>query len=312
MTIAADRRQGGDHAVRFCIHDEELVDSACEYLTTGLRNGETVLAVATAGHRDVLMAALAAGGLDPDGARRSGRLAFMEAERLLAQFMVAGHPDAAAFEAHVGTAVRRLTGLRREIRVFGEMVSLLWEAGDPKAALELEDLWNDLRAETPFALLCGYRCRGVVDPAELARICARHDTIAGDLPTPSRREVAVQLAARRFAGTVLGARTARRFTADLLTSRGLGRIAEDAAIIVGELAANAVTHARSHFTVTLSSLGTAVCIAVGDDSALPPAVRECQGLEARGRGLRIVASLASEWGARSEGTGKVVWAELRL
>ena len=34
--------------------------------------------------------------------------------------------------------------------VYGEMVAVLWAAGDVMAAAELEELWNDLAREIPF------------------------------------------------------------------------------------------------------------------------------------------------------------------
>jgi hypothetical protein len=42
------------------------------------------------------------------------------------------------------------------VRVFGEMVSLLWDAGLIDAAVELEVLWNELGVQYPFSLLCAY------------------------------------------------------------------------------------------------------------------------------------------------------------
>ena len=40
--------------------------------------------------------------------------------------------------------------------VFGEMVWLLWDAGQVNAAIEVETLWNELGHQYPFSLLCAY------------------------------------------------------------------------------------------------------------------------------------------------------------
>ncbi|MDP9275804.1 MAG: MEDS domain-containing protein [Chloroflexota bacterium] len=42
------------------------------------------------------------------------------------------------------------------MRVFGEMVALLWAEGDRNGALVLEELWNDLTRRLSFPLLCAY------------------------------------------------------------------------------------------------------------------------------------------------------------
>jgi len=44
----------------------------------------------------------------------------------------------------------------RTIRAFGEMVDVLWSDGRKRAAIALEELWNDLARTRSFALLCGY------------------------------------------------------------------------------------------------------------------------------------------------------------
>ncbi len=296
--------------MRFCVDDQELVESACEYLVAGVHAGDALLVVATEPHRRAIEAALAVAGLDLARARADGRLRAFDAQGLLGRFMVGGRPDRARFEETVGVELRGIAEVGRPVRAFGEMVALLWDAGSPGAAVELEDLWNELRTQTGFSLLCGYHCMGFPDPADLARVCARHDTVVGDLRVPARPDAVVEIATKSFDGTPLGARTARRFTVDVLERHGYGALAEDAAIIVAELGTNAVAHARSRFTVTLSSLGAGVRIEVLDDSDALPPVREPTGLELSGRGLRMVASLATDWGARFQGAGKVVWADL--
>ena len=42
------------------------------------------------------------------------------------------------------------------VRVFGEMVAVLWAEGRTRAAIRLEQLWNNLIAEQSFSLMCAY------------------------------------------------------------------------------------------------------------------------------------------------------------
>src|SRR5262249_20760656 len=88
-----------------------------------------------------------------------------------------GWPDEGRFAAVVGDLVTRIAGRRLRIRVFGEMVALLWERGQREAAIHLEKLWNALGQQHRFALLCAYPMagfRGVADDAPLLQVCAQH------------------------------------------------------------------------------------------------------------------------------------------
>jgi len=73
--------------------------------------------------------------------------------------------------------VRRLASRTRSLRVYGEVVDLLAERGELDAALRLEALWNDLIAQVPMALLCGYSAPRYREPGrseEVQRICSAH------------------------------------------------------------------------------------------------------------------------------------------
>ena len=93
---------------------------------------------------------------------------------------------------------------------------------------------------------------------------------------------------------------------ELLGSWGLpGDVVDDAALIVGELAVNAVVHAGTTFHVSVELHGPLLRITVADSCTRPPGhpVR-------RGRGLRTVTRTALRWGWREHDTGKTIWAEV--
>ncbi|MGP3922678.1 ATP-binding protein [Streptomyces sp. 8N616] len=102
--------------------------------------------------------------------------------------------------------------------------------------------------------------------------------------------------------------------------RALGRwgYAEDdvaaAVLVCSELAANAVQHARvprEPFDVLVAATGRECLIEVSDRSASPPRRADPGADDERGRGLRLVAAVASEVGHRlREPQGKTVWARL--
>lgn len=90
--------------------------------------------------------------------------------------------------------------------------------------------------------------------------------------------------------------------------------AEDAlALAVSELATNAVLHGRAGLRVVLARTPGGVRLEVGDDSPRLPQQRRHSALSGTGRGLDLVAALASGWGVESvAGGGKLVWAEFVL
>ncbi|MEU9981038.1 ATP-binding protein [Streptomyces sp. NPDC050856] len=109
------------------------------------------------------------------------------------------------------------------------------------------------------------------------------------------------------------AATARRLVRVALTAWGLDDVAEDGALIVTELVANAVRHARrDSVRVVVERPGASrVRIGVVDLSKAPPMRGEPGPEDEGGRGLVLVAALAADWGTEPLPWGKRVWAELR-
>ena len=98
-----------------------------------------------------------------------------------------------------------------------------------------------------------------------------------------------------------------------VTLEALGVIAvevDDAELLTSELAANAVLHARSAYTVTIDVTGERVRVEVTDRSAAVAARRSSGPTSRDGRGLAIVEDLATAWGVEDRAHGKCVWFEL--
>jgi anti-sigma regulatory factor (Ser/Thr protein kinase) len=108
------------------------------------------------------------------------------------------------------------------------------------------------------------------------------------------------------------AATARRLVRAACTAWGLERVAENGALIVSELVANAVQHARreSIRVVVERTTVLTVRVAVADFSRTRPVEREAGDEDEDGRGLTLVAALAADWGTDERRWGKIVWAEL--
>lgn len=103
---------------------------------------------------------------------------------------------------------------------------------------------------------------------------------------------------------------ARRFVRECLVAWSLDQLIDDAALIVSELAANAVVHAHSSYEVRMTRTGRVVRLEVGDAGSGAPRTGSGDPSLTSGRGLLIVGALAADWGVRRDAAGKTVWAEL--
>jgi len=85
----------------------------------------------------------------------------------------------------------------------------------------------------------------------------------------------------------------------------------DSLLLVSELATNAVLHAQTPYTVTVSTVAPArVRVAVTDDDPAPPITNLPSSEHATcGRGMLMVLALAHRWGCEPQPGGKTVWFE---
>jgi hypothetical protein len=165
------------HVVAFYEDEGFLGSAVTDFLLDGLGRGETVCIIATAGHREAFAAGLAATGIDVERQRLEGRYIELDAAGTLASLRSDGGLDTSAIRRQVGDWQARAAADGRRIRIYGEMVALLWEAGDLGLALELEELWEELTAGIAMPVLCGYPMRCFDTPETTAlfhAVCDRH------------------------------------------------------------------------------------------------------------------------------------------
>lgn len=148
------------------------------------------------------------------------------------------------------------------------------------------------------------------------------------MPKPDRPTQAVRLQSAPAGGNGDGSRTLRvlwqaasvasvrkALVEDLRTRRVAPAVIDEAEIVVSELVSNAIRHARPlsdgnlrvHWKVKAGVVE--VEVTDGGGESLPrPAPRAVWSPS--GRGLRIVRSLAHEWGVSEDRSGSTVWASL--
>jgi anti-sigma regulatory factor (Ser/Thr protein kinase) len=85
---------------------------------------------------------------------------------------------------------------------------------------------------------------------------------------------------------------------------------EVAELLVSELVSNAHEHAGGPAVVDVVVDEQTLRVVVADEDPTLPAPREMAPDAERGRGLMLVAALASRWGATPAARGKSVWFEL--
>ena len=100
---------------------------------------------------------------------------------------------------------------------------------------------------------------------------------------------------------------ARELVAKACDEWGLRRPRRLAELLISELVANGVMHARTDLMVTVRLCDEALELSVRDQS---PRVIPPPEADPRGFGLQLVAQLSDSWGWASVGSGKVVWSRL--
>ena len=140
-----------------------LMDAVAQYVGAGLAAGEAAIVIARPEHRERLVRELARGGISPSPA-----LKLLDAEATLAKFMAGGMPEWTAFHKLIGGTIAEMRLQYPTVRAYGEMVDILWQRGEEKAAIRLEEFWNEIGRLQTFSLLCAY----AIDPL-------RGDTYAG-------------------------------------------------------------------------------------------------------------------------------------
>lgn len=345
MVVRPEYLDGG-HVVQFYGHEEELADRVAGYLLGALQHDGAAVVIATAAHRRAFEGRLTRAGVDLAAAARAGTYRTLDAGDTVRALTTGGQLDRGAFDRVIGSLIADAGQGKRPVRAYGEMVALLWDAGLVNDAVQLEEMWGSLGLSHSFSLFCSYPARSVTGDGHLeafAEVCRLHGSVVGGWPAPAGRgwpapagpgatqapagpgmtrapagrgatgvpAPAARDASRAFALSGDAPAAARHFAVDAVRRLGAADLADDTALVVTELAANAIVHAQTGFTVDLSASPDVLRITVRDASPLPPAsAADLPALPLHGLGA--VDALASRWGVERVGhSGKLVWVELR-
>ena len=111
---------------------------------------------------------------------------------------------------------------------------------------------------------------------------------------------------RQYPAVLTTAARARDDLAAFLREHGHDALVAVAVLMVSELATNSVLHASGPVTLRAQLDGRVLRVNIDDTGGTLPAPR--QPHSTGGRGLHIVAALATDWGAEpTHGNGKTTW-----
>jgi len=190
-----------EHFVQFYEADGFLLNSLSGFIGRAIHADDGALVVATEAHRNGLDELLQANGLDVTTAKARGQYRSLDAAETLSKFMVDGVPEPGRFNEFMGGVIASVTDGRPRISAFGEMVALLWAEGNHAAAIQLEELWNDLQKTHSFSLFCAYPMNGLGGERFVeatGSVCKVHSRVIpaesyADLSDPNARLRAIAL-----------------------------------------------------------------------------------------------------------------------
>ena len=172
------------HAAGFYSDDLFFLDDVTQFIETALKAGSAAIAVVTEAHRDSLLPRLQARGLDIAAAIEEGRYILFDAAEALSTFMINDVLDPGRFLKLFGnlieTAAQIVKGEQARVAVFGEGAPLLWAQGNAEAAIQVEELSQQLAKTYDIDILCGYSLgsvQGGMDSQIFQRICAAHSAV---------------------------------------------------------------------------------------------------------------------------------------
>jgi hypothetical protein len=129
-------------------------EAISHFAAEGVARGESIIIVATAPNWANISRRLISKGFAPDELFRRGQLILLDAEGVLPKFLVGGMPDGKKFKGLAEATIEqaRAGGKFPRVRWWGEMVNLLYIAGNQSGSTRLEELFDEVIREQSIAI----------------------------------------------------------------------------------------------------------------------------------------------------------------
>jgi CheY-like chemotaxis protein len=155
--VPAVRRALSFHAVCFYEGPVSLARTVASFIGDGLTAGQGAIVITTASRGASIREELSAMDAGSQRAFASGELLMFEADAVLDHVLVGNRLDAQRFTDTINPIMDRAAGgSTRPVRIYGDMVDMLWHSGREDAALSLEILGNELVKGRKCSVLCAY------------------------------------------------------------------------------------------------------------------------------------------------------------
>jgi DNA-binding NarL/FixJ family response regulator len=172
------------HEVVFYHDDASFVKSFSGFIKAALESGNAVVVVATESHLVNLRRTLQAQGVDVPAAVEQEVYIALNVGEVLSTFMVGGLPDRVRFLSVasdlIRTATKAVNGKHRGVSACGECAPTLWGERSAEAAIQVEQLWDEVARTYGVDILCGYSSgsfHGDKDSYIFQKIRAEHSSV---------------------------------------------------------------------------------------------------------------------------------------
>jgi hypothetical protein len=172
-----------NHEVQFYSSDTVLLECFARFIARALKSHNPVIVLATELHREGLIQKLAGAGFDVDDAIKQGIYISLDAAETLSTIMVNGGPDRLRFfdglSSLIETAAKAAKTEHPRVAICGEGVGLLCVDGNMNAAIQVEEVGNDLAQSYDVDILCAYPLNSFreEDSNAYERVCAEHTAV---------------------------------------------------------------------------------------------------------------------------------------
>ncbi len=176
-----------DHMVQFYENDNIFLNTLEGFVGDGFIRGESVIVIATPEHLQSLNARLDSHDFDTQRLKATDQYISLDASECARELLVNGWPDEDRFKNFVSSVMARARKNGKKVRVFGEIVAVLWEQGNAGATVQLEKMWHRIQPEEGFCLYCAYpKCGFTQDVTEsIDNICKSHSKVIDGFGRPS-------------------------------------------------------------------------------------------------------------------------------
>lgn len=180
VLILTPQHKRGQHGVIFYSDDRDFLDRITRFIGDPLKAGNAAVVVATESHREQLLPSLQAYGVDMSAAIEQGRYVAVDAAAAIFEFVFDNAVDSLRFMNSFGnlisSAQRAVKGDHPHVSFFGEGSQLLRAQGKEEAAIQDEQLCNQLIKMYDVDIMCAYSVDGLQDQM-LEQICAVHSAV---------------------------------------------------------------------------------------------------------------------------------------